>query len=268
MYEAQRTTGPSRGGELTVAGQRVIVTQAIGCSVAIGPTSQTVTAGGGSGSINVSTAAGCPWSAQSDAEWITITSARSGTGPGSVTFSVGGWDGPRRIGTLRVGPQVFTVTQNSGCRFSISPESFSVASAGGSGGVAVTTVAGCDWTATSNAPWITFADGIRSGNGSVQFNVAATTGPARSGTLTVAGRTFTVSQSSGCSFSISPTAQIVPEPRRPWFRDGQHERRVHLDGGGIGAMGAHHVGPEWHGRREPSASSWTGPPRANRGREC
>jgi Putative binding domain, N-terminal/Viral BACON domain len=215
VYEAQRTTGPSRGGELTVAGQRVIVTQAIGCSVAIGPTSQTVSASGGSGSINVSTPAGCPWSAQSDAEWIAITSARSGTGPASVTFSVGGWDGPRRTGTLRVGPHVFTVTQNSGCRFSISPESFSVASAGGSGGIAVTTVAGCDWAATSNATWISIAEGNRRGSGSVQFTVAATTGPARAGTLTVAGRTFTVSQSSGCSFSISPTAQSVPSHGGP-----------------------------------------------------
>jgi Putative binding domain, N-terminal/Viral BACON domain len=217
VYEVQRTTGPSRGGELTVAGQRVIVMQAIGCSLAIGPTSQTVSASGGSGTINISTAAGCPWSAQSDAEWISITSARSGTGSGTVTFDVGPWDGPRRTGTLRVGSQAFTVTQNSGCRFSISPESSSVTSAGGSGAVAVTTVAGCDWTAASNAPWITISnsEGARSGIGTVQFTVAATTGPARSGTLIIAGRTFTVTQSSGCSYSISPPAQTVPSSGGP-----------------------------------------------------
>jgi hypothetical protein len=210
VYEAQRTTGPSRGGELTVAGQRVIVTQAIGCSVAIGPTAQTISAGGGSGTIGVSTAAGCPWSAQSDAEWISITSARAGTGPATVAFSVGAWDGPRRTGTLRVGPQVFTVTQNSGCRFTISPESSSVTSAGGSGVVAVTTAAGCEWTAASNAPWIGVgAEGARIGSGTLAFTVAATTGPARTGSLTVAGRTFAISQGSGCTYGISPAAQTV-----------------------------------------------------------
>jgi Putative binding domain, N-terminal/Viral BACON domain len=216
VYEARRTTGPSRSGELTVAGQRVIVTQGVGCSVAIAPTTQTISAGGGVGSIGVTTAAGCPWSAQSDTEWISITSARSGTGPATVTFSVGASDGPRRTGTLRVGPQVFTVTQNSGCRFGISPESFSVSSAGGSGGVAVTTVTECGWTATSNAAWITITGGgSQSGNGSVQFTVAATTGPARIGTLTVAGHAFGVSQGSGCSFSISPASQTIPSHGGP-----------------------------------------------------
>jgi hypothetical protein len=209
VYEARSTRGPSRSGELTIAGHRVTVTQGAGCSVGIAPTSQTVSAGGGSGAISVTTAAGCPWSAQSETAWISIAST-SGTGPGIVTFSVGVWDGPSRSGTLRVGQQIFTVTQNGGCRFSISPASYSVASAGGSGAVAVTTVAGCEWTPTSNAPWITITTGgIRNGNGTVQFNVAPTTGPARSGTLTIAGRTFAVSQSSGCSFSISPTIQTV-----------------------------------------------------------
>jgi hypothetical protein len=209
--------GPSRTGTLRVGPHVFTVTQGVGCSVAIAPTTQTVSADGGSGAIRVTTAAGCPWSAQSETAWISITSATSGTGPATVTFSVGAWDGPRRTGTVRVGPHVFTVTQNSGCRFSISPESFSVASAGGSGGVAVTTtVAACEWTSTSNAPWITITTGgTGSGNGAVQFTVAPTTGPERSGTLTIAGRTFVVGQSSGCTFSISPTAQTVPSHGGP-----------------------------------------------------
>jgi Putative binding domain, N-terminal/Viral BACON domain len=216
VYEARMTTGPSRSGELTIAGQRVMVTQGVGCIIGIAPTSQTVSAGGGSGAISVTTAAGCPWSAQSETAWISITSATSGTGAATVTFSVGAWDGPQRTGTLRVGPQVFTVRQNSGCRFTISPESYSVTSAGGSGAVAVTTAAGCEWTATSNAPWIPITTGgTGSGNGTVQFSVAPTTGPARSGTLTIAGRPFAVSQSSGCTFSISPTAWTFPSSGGP-----------------------------------------------------
>ena len=210
VYEAHPTKGPVRSGELTVAGHRVAVTQGGGCSVTIAPTSRTFGADGGSGAIAVTTGAGCPWSAQSETAWISITSASSGTGPATVAFRVGGWDGPARSGAVRIGEQSFTVTQGSGCHFNIDPESSSVASSGGSSTVAVTTAAGCEWTATSSASWITIASGgSRNGNGTVQVSVARNTGPARNGTLTIAGRTFAVSQSSGCTFGISPESHSV-----------------------------------------------------------
>src|SRR5512134_306406 len=102
VYEARATSGPSRTGTLVVAGHSVTVTQGVGCSTAITPTSQSVGASGGSGAITVNTAAGCAWSAQSDVSWIQITGGQSGSGPGSVTFSVSAWNGPARTGTLRV----------------------------------------------------------------------------------------------------------------------------------------------------------------------
>ena len=83
VYEAALTAGPPRSGELTIAGQRVVVTQGGGCTVGIAPTAQTIAADGGSGAINVTTAAACSWSAQSEAPWITIASATEGTGPDS-----------------------------------------------------------------------------------------------------------------------------------------------------------------------------------------
>jgi Viral BACON domain/Putative binding domain, N-terminal len=210
VYEAPPTRGPSRSGELTIAGQRVIVSQGIGCSLAITPTTQTVAADGGSGTIGVTTDAACPWSARSENGWISITSPPSGTGPATVAFRVSAWDGPSRSGALRIDEQVFTVNQTTGCRFSMSPESHSVAHTGGSGTVAVTTVAGCEWTATSNASWITVTGaGSGNGNGTVQFAVATNTGPARSGTLTIGGSAFAVSQSSGCTFGIGPESSSV-----------------------------------------------------------
>jgi Viral BACON domain/Putative binding domain, N-terminal len=210
VYEAPATRGPARSGELTIAGQRVIVSQGIGCSLAIAPTSQTVAADGGSGTISVTTDAACPWSAQSENAWISITSASSGTGPATVAFRVDAWNGPARSGAVRIGEQVFTVNQTAGCRVSMSPESHSVAHSGGSGTVAVTTATGCEWTATSSASWITVSGGgTRNGNGAVQFAVAANSGPARSGTLTIGGRPFPVSQSSGCSFGVSPDSSSV-----------------------------------------------------------
>jgi all-beta uncharacterized protein/BACON domain-containing protein len=210
VYEAHPTKGPVRSGELTIAGQRVAVTQGGGCNMTIAPTSRTVGAEGGSGTISVTTNAACPWSAQSETAWISITSATSGTGPGTVAFRVGAWDGPSRIGTLRIGEQVFSITQGNGCHVNIDPESHSVASTGGSGTIAVTAAAGCEWTATSSASWITITGGgSRNGNGTIQFAVAPTTGPARSATLTIAGRAFAINQSSGCTFGITPESHSV-----------------------------------------------------------
>jgi hypothetical protein len=39
------------------------------------------------------------------------------------------------------------------------------------------------------------------------LSVASTTGPARNGTVTIAGLTFTVQQASGCAFTLSPTSR-------------------------------------------------------------
>ena len=48
---------------------------------------------------------------------------------------------------------------------------------GGAGSVNVQTTAGCGWTATSGAPWITITSGgSGAGNGAVQFTAAANTG--------------------------------------------------------------------------------------------
>ena len=65
------------------------------------------------------------------------------------------------------------------------------------GNISVTTTPGCTWTATSNASWITVTSGSSgNGNGSVVYSVVANTGTSsRTGTLTIAGQTFTVTQS-------------------------------------------------------------------------
>ena len=225
----------------------------------------------------------------SNAPWITVTSGATGSGNGTVTFSVAANTGAQRTGTLTIAGQTFTVTQAAApppCRTSIAPPSQSIGAAGGtgttvasprrlaahgpprvqqpvvdhgdvgrdrqrqrvgrastsrrtrgaanrhahdcgpdvhghagggaapvhvldrsrrvnpsvrcrqaSGTVAVTTAAGCAWTAVSNNSFITVTSGATgSGNGTVGFSVAANTGAARTGTLTIAGQTFTVTQ--------------------------------------------------------------------------
>jgi uncharacterized repeat protein (TIGR01451 family) len=82
------------------------------------------------------------------------------------------------------------------CAYSIDPTASSVGAAGGTGTVSVTTGPACPWTAVSNdLPWLSVVSGDSgTGQGSVGYSVAATTGAGRAGTLTVAGQTFSLDQ--------------------------------------------------------------------------
>ena len=167
---------------------------------------------GGTGNVAVTAAgASCPWSVSNSVDWITVTAGSgNNTGSGAVSFTVAPTAGPPRSANLTIAGLPFTVSQAQGCSYALSPDSASVPGGGGTVPVTVTTGAGCAWTAASNDPWIAIASATpSSGNGTVQLTVAATTGPNRSGTATIAGRTFTVNQGQGCTFSINPASTSI-----------------------------------------------------------
>lgn len=79
--------------------------------VAISPAGQSFGRSGGSGSIDVTALTGQSWTASSNASWLAVMQG-SGSGNGTVSYSVGANSGsPIRVGTLTVGGQTFTVTQ-------------------------------------------------------------------------------------------------------------------------------------------------------------
>ena len=97
----------------------------------------------------------------------------------------------------------FSVTDNP-CNFSLSATSASFDANGGAGSVNVTTTGGCAWAAISNADWITINAGAQtSGSGTVSYTVSPNSNGARTGTLIIAGQTYTIFQSSGCTYSVS-----------------------------------------------------------------
>jgi Putative binding domain, N-terminal len=144
--------------------------------------------------------------------WLTITNGASGTGNGTVTFTAAANAGAARSGTLTIAGQTFTANQAGSCAATLNPASLTIPVAGGAGNqVAVAIAPGCAWTATSNAPWLTITNGASgTGNGTVTFTAAANAGAARSGTLTIAGQTFTANQLANCAPSINPTSQSIP----------------------------------------------------------
>jgi hypothetical protein len=101
----------------------------------------------------------------------------------------------------------------SGCNFSIAPASQNIGVSGSTGSVNITANdSACSWTALSNSSFITLTSGSSGqGNGAVGFTVAANpNSDQRTGTMTIAGKTFTVTQDgTNCSYSIAPTAQSL-----------------------------------------------------------
>ena len=205
----------SRTGTVTVAGQTFTVIEAGGSgSFSISPANVSVGSGGGSGSVGVTAGSGCNWTATSNVGWITIANNGSGTGNGTVNYSVAANTGncASRIGTMTIAGKTYTVTEDADAgSFGVNPTSASAPANGGLGTIAVTASAGnCSWTASSGVGWITISSGSSGmGNGSVNYTVAANTSNCiqRTGNLTVAGNTFTLTQAAGTgSYSISPTS--------------------------------------------------------------
>ena len=108
--------GPNQTGHVVIAGRRVDITQTgRGCVPSL-PSSVLLpyTAGNSQFIFNVNS--GCPWQAQSNAPWITLTPPTSSTGYALIQFTVAAYlapPGPPRSGTITVNGETFTVNQST-----------------------------------------------------------------------------------------------------------------------------------------------------------
>jgi hypothetical protein len=90
------------------------------CAYAIGPTAIDVPGTGGSGSLTITTAAGCQWTATSSAGWLAVSGSAGGSGSGAVTWTAAASTLPSsRTASLSIGGVVVTVTQLPGVTMSI-----------------------------------------------------------------------------------------------------------------------------------------------------
>jgi len=214
---AANTASASRTGSVNISGATFTVNQAgtsAPCTVTINPTSQSVPAAGANVNVGVSASGSCAWTATSNAAWLSITAGAAGSGNGTVTVTAAVNTGTARTGTVTIGGQTFTANQAAAaptCTYSINPTSITVGSDKVSGlTVAVTAGAGCSWNATSQAGWLHISGtNSGSGNGTVTYNVDDAKNPPRTGTLTIAGQTLTVTQVQ-CSTTLNPQTQSVP----------------------------------------------------------
>jgi Viral BACON domain/Putative binding domain, N-terminal len=212
LYEARVTAAGPGGTATSLVSNQFQVSPP--CTTALSSGNLSAASSAGSGSVNVTSPAGCTWTSSSNANWLSITSGASASGSATVTFNIAAnTTQSARTGTMTIAGGPFTVTQAPlSCSYALSATTQSFTSAAGTGSVTMNATNGCAWTANSNASWLTVTSGASgSGTGTVGFSASANTGTAaRTGTLSIAGQTFTVSQTSlSCSYTVSPNTQAL-----------------------------------------------------------
>jgi BACON domain-containing protein/all-beta uncharacterized protein len=184
------------------------------CTFTLSGSNLTIPADGGSNTVTVSTGSKCSWIAQADAEWVSIASGATGTGPGSVNFTVARNSATEpRSCHLTIAGQSVGITQEGRtvtCSYEIAPAGAAYLMEGGAGSVAVMAPETCAWTASTTSAWITVspASAQGSGSGTVSYTVARNSEiGARTGAITIGGRTFPISQAgdtASCVYSVAP----------------------------------------------------------------
>jgi hypothetical protein len=153
------------------------------------------------GTFTVRADAGCQWTALNDQPWLTVVTGTNGIGPGDVQYQAAMNTGASaRTGHITVNGTVFTV-QQAACSYVIDPSSQSFEASGGSGRIDVRTLASCRWSAATADSWIAISSGSSGpGDGRAEYAVQANgrTG-VRTGTITIAGQAFTITQTGASS---------------------------------------------------------------------
>jgi hypothetical protein len=192
------------------------------CSFTVSdPSNATISSSGGEFSVSVTTSTGCSWTASSSAVFVTAVGPSSGTGSGSVQFSVQPNLLTPRQGSVIVAGKSLAVVQDGPqqqvCEWSVYPKAAAAPAGGSELKVEVTSTSGgdCAWTAASHDGFMNVRAGSGIGDGSALLQVIANTDPAaRVGTATVAGQIVTVLQESSapsdCAFTVTSNSTTVP----------------------------------------------------------
>ncbi len=206
----------SRTGTIGIGGLTFTVTQPGTCAFTLSPASATASAAGGSATVALTaSASSCAWTvASNNPDWITVSSAASGSGNATVSYAVAANTTLQdRSGSITIAGTGFNILQTaSSCTFALSNSSASFPASGGIGGFYVSTT--CPWTPSSNADWIVITSGAVTGSGAVTFLVGGNTGvQQRSGYISVGNVSYTVKEDGvACAVALSTNAGNVPAP--------------------------------------------------------
>jgi hypothetical protein len=112
-FENNIAFGASAGASRSVTELKYLTYGSL-CSISLNPTSATFPLTGGAGSFAIDTPEGCPWTATTQADWVSDITPASGTGPSTVSFAVAqNASQENRSGTIQVNDHTFTVNQTA-----------------------------------------------------------------------------------------------------------------------------------------------------------
>ncbi|OPX98104.1 MAG: hypothetical protein A4E58_01041 [Syntrophorhabdus sp. PtaB.Bin006] len=182
------TSTSSRTATITIGGTTVTVTQ-LGASSTVYTLTASAGTGGSispAGAVSVSQGANQSFTITPNTGYRVYRVLIDGTSVGAVSSYT--FNSVAAAHTIRA-----TFTR---CTYSVSPTRATLPASGATGTATVTTQTGCSWTARSNASWLTITSGSSgTGSGTVAGSAAPNTSTtSRSTTMTVAGRTITITQ--------------------------------------------------------------------------
>src|ERR1700730_2330025 len=181
------------------------------CQVQVSGAPLAFVAGGGQGTVKVSSSRDCPWSVTTNASWVSV-GGTTGQGAATIPYTVAANPVPSaRSAAITVVGQTVQVSQAaSPCGCPLSGSGASIGFGGGRLSVDLQTLTGCAWTASSDASWLTITSGQSgSASGTVALLAAANNGAQRLGRVSVGGLTYTVTQ------GAAPLPAPVPPPPTP-----------------------------------------------------
>jgi hypothetical protein len=185
-------TAYDSAGDQSAYSNQVSYTVPSACTYSISPTSKSFAASGGTGTVSVTTQSGCAWTAASAASWMTISSGGSGTGSGTVGYSVAAnattspLTAASTIAGLaftvtEAGVPTYTITASAGTGGTISPSGSVSVTSGGSKSFSITPKSGytisevtVDGTSEGSLRSYTFS------NVTANHTIAASFAPSRS----------------------------------------------------------------------------------------
>ena len=150
-----------------------------------------------------------PFAPVSDSAWLTI----SGVNNGVVSFAfIANTSGAVRTANITLLGQTIPVTQLAPI-YSLGTTNFLEGNLAGSDSVVLSvSPINFTWAATTNVSWLHLSAVNQSGAGStnVVFTFDANLGATRTGTLTIAGHTLTVTQAGSTYVAANPVTSLVP----------------------------------------------------------
>jgi len=175
-----------------IGGQYATISQLGACIYTLSPLTLPATAGSGLITLTINMA-GCPWSVDLENPWLSVDGPLYYS-PGTISYTVtANLTGAPRVQQITLNGNPFTITQAATPLLGTS--SLLVGSTEGTSSVALAYYAA--WTATANDSFLHIPPGSASGTGNAvvvfTYDSFAGTG-SRSGTLTIAGQTVTVTQ--------------------------------------------------------------------------